>query len=150
MRLSRLQIQVIARQEGADEAVTQEALRRMATNPHVARGELRSPGAFFRGVVRGVIADQTAAHASPPDDRDTQPLPPKPVPIAATVPSGTVPTSDRTFGHLYLDAVRLLREGVTLNTLPDRLAHEHPNAPPPYVAQAVQSAILIHRTLLHR
>ena len=45
---TRRQIAVIARQEGADGDVVREALRRMAANPRVCRGEVHSPAAFFR------------------------------------------------------------------------------------------------------
>jgi hypothetical protein len=134
------QIALIAKQEGADRAAIGEALRRMAANPRVRRGEVRSPAAFFRGIVRGVLADQ---------NRPSQAQAPKPPPQTTTVPLAPPPARDRTPGRMVLRAADLLRDGATLDTVRRALRDEFPNAPADLVEWAVTIGPTLRQALVH-
>lgn len=104
---TRRQIAMIARQEGEDADVVREALRRMGDNPRVRCGEVRSPAAFFRGIVRGVLADHeppaaATSGAVPPrlGARDAMPSPPPDASVA-----------ERVAGRMALRARRLFADG---------------------------------------
>ena len=61
----------------AAEAATQdqaaEAARRMLQNPQFLSGQLRSPAAFYRGILRRVVAECPPARKTAPPDQKTAP-----------------------------------------------------------------------------
>lgn len=135
--LTRGQIAAIARQENADDAVIREALRRMEESPRWRLGEVRSPGAFFRGIVRAVIDDGGAeghAHRGPPVMPSIKPI------EAPTEP-------DRTAGRMALRARRLFAAGAGQGAARDQLRREFPNASPDLVAWALTNGLSLYQAL---
>jgi hypothetical protein len=130
------QLRAIGRQEGATADDLEEALRRMRNNPRVLRGEVHSPGAFFRGILRGVLADRST----------TRPAPPRPVPPAAS-PTPLPPPVDRTFGRMCLRAYHLSQTGADTPTVIAHLLHEFPSAPTVDVIKAAASGRALYRAL---
>ena len=130
---TRRQIAMIARQEGADGEAVREALRRMGDNPRVRRGEVRSPAAFFRGIVRGVLADHELAGAATsganPSRLDTRRAMASPPPDAGV--------AEREAGRLALRARHLFADGADHASACQTLKAEFPNAPPDLVSWAL-------------
>ena len=135
------QIALIARQEGADQTVVHEALRRMEQNPRVLRGEVTSPAAFFRGIVRGVLADQqtsgrpAAATHSPTQLPAGPPSPPRHA------------LADRIAGRMALRAKNLFAAGHHRAAVAALLAAEFPDASPATVTWAVANGCSLHQAL---
>ncbi len=135
---------MIARQEGAGGDVVREALRRMRQNPRVHRGEVRSPAAFYRGIVRGILADRESLAA---DTSGEDPLrlgapqtpPPSPPPGAGL--------GERAAGLMSLRARRLFADGATQAAVPQNLRSEFPNAPPDLVTWALITGAALHNAL---
>lgn len=147
--LTLAQIASIARQEGANPDVVEEALRRMRENPHVRRGEVRSPGAFFRGIIRGVQADRAmlVSQAAPPTSSQGGSS-------AVVAPRGrtceeTATPADRTASRMALRARSLFAAGDHDEAVRDQLCHEFPQAPPDLVAWAVVNGFSLFRALSH-
>lgn len=132
--LTDAQVRAIGRQEGATDQDLAEALRRLRQSPRLLAGEVQSPGAFFRGIVRGVIADHESAPAAA--------KPPTPV---QSPPSA--PTADRTFGHICLRALHLFRNGATDADVIAVLVSDFPNAPIVTLTQAMDRGRDLHHAL---
>lgn len=141
--LTRKQIAAIARQESADAAVIHEALRRMGENPRLRMGEVRSPGAFFRGIVRAVIDDPSVTppvRRPGPDRSAALPSPP-------TKPVGVPAEPDRTPGRMALRARRMFADGAGEGDVGNLLHQEFPLAPPGLVAWAITNGLALHHAL---
>jgi len=138
-RLTDAQVRVIGRQEGATDQDLAEALRRLRANPRFLAGEVQSPGAFLRGIVRGVLADRTPAPApvSKPPPPPQPPLPPPPPPSP----------SDRIFGHICLRALHLFRTGATDADVIATLVRQFPDASLVDLAQAMDRGRDLYRAL---
>ena len=66
------QIAFIIADESATEDQAAEAARRMLQNPQFLSGQLRSPAAFYRGILRRVVAEcPPKARAAPPASQTT-------------------------------------------------------------------------------
>ena len=70
------QLAFIVQDEAASLEQAEEAARRMLQNPQFTSGQLRSPAAFYRGILRRVVAQcpkavRTAAPARPPASAET-------------------------------------------------------------------------------
>jgi hypothetical protein len=61
------QLAFIVQDEAASLEQAEEAARRMLHNPQFTQGQLRSPAAFYRGILRRVVAEcPKAARTAPP------------------------------------------------------------------------------------
>lgn len=138
--LTRAQIQAIARQEGADTETIREAVRRMGESPRLHHGEVHSPGAFFRGIVRGVIADRNAAYDT---RRALRPTPSADPPEAPVGP-------DRIAGRMALRAQRLFAAGAEQTAVCAQLQTEFPHASSDLVAWAVTNGLALYHALARR
>lgn len=142
--LSQDKIDWIARQEGADEGTVAEALRRMQQNAQFRQGEVRSPAAFFRGIVRGVLADKESG--SPPSVpapalRFSRPALPSPKPDSAIKPA------DRMASRMALRARSLFSQGHDEKAVRGLLLCEFPSASQSLVAWAVIQGLSLHQAL---
>ena len=145
LALTRTQIDTIARQEGADDATVREALRRMSANPSLRHGEVRSPGAFFRGIVRAVIEDRAAeSHVRRLDPCRRAP---PPTPSASIGPAEAPVEPDRTAGRMALRARQLLSAGAAEGAVRDQLHLEFPLASSDLVAWALTNGRALYRAL---
>jgi hypothetical protein len=135
--LTDAQVRAIGRQEGATDDDLAEALRRLRLSPRFLAGEVQSPGAFFRGIVRGVLADR----APPPSAATYRPPPP------AQSPTPPQPPGDRTFGHICLRAMHLFRSGATDADVIATLVVEFQAAPIIYITQAMDQGRDLYRAL---
>ncbi|MHB1766178.1 MAG: hypothetical protein ACYCS1_11815 [Gammaproteobacteria bacterium] len=144
--LSWAQIDLIARQEGADADIVTEAVRRMNRNPRLQQGKVRSPAAFFRGIVRGALADQAASPLRPlPPQHQLTPFLPT---SSSDLPQS--PTAlDRTPGHMALRAHSLFSAGTDEHIVRRLLHTEFPSAPADLVAWAITNGLALHRALSH-
>lgn len=140
--LTRTQIGAIARQEGADTETIREAMCRMANSPRLHHGQVHSPGAFFRGIVRGVIADRDASVRARLPDR----CPPPKTPATDTLEPPAAP--DRTAGRMALRAQRLFAAGAAPSAVSRQLHSEFPNAPSDLVAWAVTNGLALYHALV--
>ena len=139
---TRRQIAVIARQEGADGDVVREALRRMATNRRVCRGEVHSPPAFFRGIVRGVLADRQTPAATV--CREGSPRP-NLLPSTASQPDEGL--TERAASRMALRARRLFADGADHAAVSRQLKAEFPSAPSDLIASALANGLSLYRAL---
>lgn len=145
--LSQDKIDGIARQEGADEGTVAEALRRMQQNAQFRQGEVRSPAAFFRGIVRGVLADErgggsgSTSSVPAPARRLSRPVPPSPKPDSAIQPA------DRMASRMALRARSLFSQGHDEKAVRGLLFCEFPSASPSLVAWAVIQGLSLHQAL---
>jgi len=130
------QVRAIGRQEGATDDDLAEALRRLRHSPRFLAGEVQSPGAFFRGIVRGVLADR----APPPSAATYRPPP-------AQSPTPSQPPGDRTFGHICLRALHLFRTGATDADVIATLVAEFQAAPILQVTQAMDRGRELYQAL---
>jgi hypothetical protein len=110
----------IVKEEGATPEDAEEALRRILRHRAYLSHSIRSPGAFFRGVLRGVLDDRAAQARKPP------PLPPAP-------PS---PRPDP-HGRAYFRAYQLLAAGSTPGRAAAALRQEFPGAPQNLIHDAI-------------
>ena len=110
----------IVRQEAATPQDAEEALRRVLRHRAYLSRSIRSPGAFFRGVLRGVLDDRQACNRTPP------PLPP-------------VPPSPRPdpLGRAYFRAHQLLAAGFDCDRAATALRQEFPGAPQNLIQDAI-------------
>lgn len=117
--------------EGATTKDAEEALRRILKHRAYITKSIRSPGAFFRGVLRNVHDD----HAAPPR-----------CPTAASPPpSGVNNPPPSSFGRAYLRALRLLADGCdTLEAL-GILQRDFPEAPESLIQNALALATSLWR-----
>jgi len=106
----------ILREEQASLADAQEALRRIVCHRAYRSGAIRSPGAFFRGVLRRVQDDRAA----------TVRLQPAPAPPPAAKQSAQ-PASP--LGRAYLRAYHLLASGTSHSKAFAVLRQDFPEAP---------------------
>ncbi len=113
---------LILKQEGATPAQAEEALRRILRHPVNRAGAIRSPAAFFRGVLRGVQDDLAAQTRNPP------PLPP-----------ASPPPHPNPLGRIYFRAYQILA-GSTPAAAALALRQEFPDAPEPLVHDAISWA----------
>lgn len=143
--LSRAQIQTIARQEGASPDDVQEATRRMRKNPRVLRGEVRNQGAFFRGVLRGVLTDR--GHGEPASTAAAPDVRPDPRPASPASPAAVPADVDPAFGHMCIRARSLLRAGATSCDVLTQLTAEFPDTGALELAGALACAMTIDRAL---
>lgn len=143
--LSRDQIDWIARQEGADPQSVEEALRRMRSHPDVRDGRVRSPGAFFRGVLRGVLLDRYPGTMRSDPDPDLTPEPPgEPVPS----PTSTDASHNRTYGQMALRAWTLFDTCDHDESAVRRcLRREFPSAPADLIVWALNNGRALHKAL---
>lgn len=91
----------IASEEGASSEGIEEALNRLENHPAWKAGEIRSPLAFFRGIIRGVQRDRAVAMTT-----ERRPPPPK---KAFNPPR--LDTADIALGKGRLLALRLFVRG---------------------------------------
>lgn len=152
--LSRLQIDRIAQQEAADEATVAEALRRMQQNPQFRQGEVRSPAAFFRGIVRGVLADKESGGSGESGSPASVPVPAlalhlSPPALPPPKPDQAIRPADRLASRMALRARSLFAQGHDAKTVRDSLLREFPSASPSLVAWAVTQGLSLHRALSH-
>jgi len=134
--LTDAQVRMIGRQEGATDDALAEALRRLGRSPRFLSGEVHSPGAFFRGIVRGVLAD----HAPPQSAVAARP----PLPAQSPRPAQA---ADRTFGQICLRAMHLFRTGATDAAVIATLVCEFQAVPMVHLAQAMDRGRQLHRAL---
>ena len=113
----------ILNQEGATPEDAEEALRRILRHRAYLSSSIRSPGAFFRGVLRGVRDDHSAQACKPPPLPAASP-PPRPNPL----------------GRIYFRAHQLLLAGSTPHAADLALRQEFPAAPEPLVHDAISWA----------
>ncbi len=113
----------ILKQEGATPAQAEEALRRILRHPAYRTGAIRSPAAFFRGVLRGVQDDYAAQTRKPPPLPPASPSP-RPNPL----------------GRIYFRAHQLLLAGSTPDAVALALRQAFPDAPEPLVHDAISWA----------
>jgi hypothetical protein len=102
----------IIKEEGATPEDAEEALRRILRHRAYLSHAIRSPGAFFRGVLRGVRDDRAAQTRKPP-----------PLPTAPELPH------PEPHGRAYFRAYQLLSTGSTRDRASDALRQEFPAAP---------------------
>lgn len=119
----------ILREEEASQADAQEALRRILRHKAYQTGAIRSPGAFFRGVLRRVRDDrETAARRAPsspsPAKQNAQPASP--------------------LGRAYLRAYHLLISGQTHAAVATALQQDFPDASAELLDQALSWAADLH------
>ena len=105
----------ILREETAGLADAQEALRRILRHRAYRAGAIRSPGAFFRGVLRRVQDDRAAA-------KRPWPAPAQP----STAKQSAQPASP--LGRAYLRAYHLLASGTNPADASAALRQEFPDA----------------------
>ena len=122
----------ILREETADLADAQEALRRIARHTAYRTGAIRSPGAFFRGVLRRVQDDRAAAVRPRP-----MPLPP------SAAKQNAQPTSP--LGRAYLRAYHLLASGTSPSDASAALRQDFPDAPVDLLDRALTWATDLRR-----
>ena len=115
----------ILRDEEASQADAQEALRRILRHKAYQTGAIRSPGAFFRGVLRRVR-----------DDRETAERRPLPSPPPAK--QNAQPASP--LGRAYLRAYHLLASGQNSAAAATALRQDFPDASAELLAQALSWA----------
>ena len=142
--LRRSQIETIARQEGADADAIREALRRMAGNPRLKQGEVRSPAAFFRGIVRAVIDDREAERLA------SRPAPGRRAPQRTPTPgpANAMPEPDRTAGRMALRAQRLFAGGAKSRAVRQQLRLEFPLASSDLVSWALANGLALYHALV--
>ncbi len=114
---------LILKQEGATPDQAEEALRRILRHPAYRAGAIRSPAAFFRGVLRGVQGDLAVQARKPP------PLPP-----------ASPPPRPNPLGRIYFRAHQLFLAGSTPDAAALALRQEFPDAPEPLVHDAISWA----------
>jgi len=112
-------------EEEASQADAQEALRRILRHKAYQTGAIRSPGAFFRGVLRRVLDDRKTAARRPP-------LSPPPAKQNAQ------PASP--LGRAYLRAYHLLASGQNSAAAATALRQDFPDASAELLAQALSWA----------
>lgn len=117
----------ILREEEASPTDAQEALRRILRHKAYQAGAIRSPGAFFRGVLRRVR-----------DDRETLSRRPQ-APPAPPPQQNAQPTSP--LGRAYLRAYHLLASGHNSFEVAAYLRQDFPDASPELLAEALSWAI---------
>ena len=115
----------ILREEAASQADAQEALRRILRHTAYQTGAIRSPGAFFRGVLRRVR-----------DDRETTSRRPPPSPPPAK--QNAQPASP--LGRAYLRAYHLLASGHGRTAVATALQQDFPDASAKLLDQALSWA----------
>ncbi len=115
----------ILREEDASEADAQEALRRVLRHKAHQTGAIRSPGAFFRGVLRRVRDDRETASRRPP---------PSPPPAK----QNAQPASP--LGRAYLRAYHLLASGQSRAAVATALHQDFPDASAELLDQALSWA----------
>lgn len=138
------QIAMIARQEGADGDVVREALRRMGHNPRVRDGEVQSPAAFFRGILRGVLADREPPAPGISGEGSLRLAAPQ------TPPPSPPPDADlgrREAGLMSLRARRLFADGADQATVLRNLTAEFPSAPQDLLTWALITGAALHNAL---
>lgn len=114
-------------EEAATAAEAEEALRRIRRHRAYLAGTIRSPGAFFRGVLRRVQDDGAVSRpAAPP------PLPKEPANKNAQ------PASP--LGRAYLRAYHLLAEGADPATVATVLHRDFPDASADFLAHTLSWA----------
>ncbi len=114
----------ILREEMAGLTEAQEALRRILRHRAYRAGAIRSPGAFFRGVLRRVQDDR--APAEHPRPAPAQPSPAK---------QSAQPASP--LGRAYLRAYHLLASGASPSDASAALRQDFPDAPADLLDQAL-------------
>lgn len=119
----------ILREEGASPTDAQEALRRILRHKAYQAGTIRSPGAFFRGVLRRVQDDRQALFR--------RPLPPPPPPLQNAQPASPL-------GRAYLRAYHLLASGHNSFEVTASLRQNFPDASAELLAEALSWAINLH------
>ena len=115
----------ILREEGASLTDAQEALRRILRHRAYQTGAIRSPGAFFRGVLRRVLDDRDSLTRRPP--------PPPP-------PARQRAQPESLLGRAYLRAYHLLASGSRPAAVATALRRDFPEAPPELLAEALSWA----------
>lgn len=133
--LTSVQVRAIGRQEGACDQDLAEALRRLQQNPHFLADEVHNLPAFFRGILRGVLADHMPAPAAPP------PLP------RPALPPASASTNDQTFGRICLRALHLFRTGATDADVIATLVCEFHDTSIVDLTQAIDRGRQLHRAL---
>jgi hypothetical protein len=135
--LTDTQVRAIGRQEGATDDDLAEALRRLRHSPRFLAGEVHSPGAFLRGIVRGVLADR-----APPPSAATYRPPPQ-----SQSPTPPAPAGDRTFGRICLRALHLFRAGAMDADVIATLVAEFQAVPILHLTQAMDRGRELYRAL---
>ena len=115
----------ILQEEEASQADAQEALRRILRHKAYQTGAIRSPAAFFRGVLRRVRDDRETAERRPP---------PSPPPAK----QNAQPASP--LGRAYLRAFHLLASGQGRAAAATALQQDFPDAPADLLDQALSWA----------
>ncbi len=113
----------ILKEEGATPEDAEEALRRILRHRTYLSSSIRSPGAFFRGVLRGIRDDHAALTRKPPALLPASP-PPRPNPL----------------GRVYFRAHQLLLAGTAHDAATLALRREFPDAPETLVHDAISWA----------
>ncbi len=116
----------ILQEEGASQADAQETMRRILRHKAFQTGAIRSPGAFFRGVLRRVR-----------DDRETTSRRPSPSPPPAK--QNTQPASP--LGRAYLRAYHLLASGQNPAAAAGALRQDFPDASTELLAVVLSWAV---------
>ena len=117
--------ELILEEERASLADAEEALRRILRHKAYQTGAIRSPGAFFRGVLRRVRDDRESAERRPP---------PSPPPAK----QNAQPASP--FGRAYLRAYHLLASGQSRANVATALDQDFPDASRELLDQALSWA----------
>ncbi len=119
----------ILQEEGAVPADAQEALRRILRHKAYQTGAIRSPGAFFRGVLRRVRDDRETASRRPPS----------PPPAKQTAQTASP------LGRAYLRAYHLLASGHSPAAAAGLLHQDFPDAPAELLTTALAWAADLRR-----
>lgn len=120
----------IAAEEGASATVAAEAIRRVRGHPAWRTGQVRSPLAFFRGVLRGVQRDQAVAAVvltPPPAPRVPDPPPPR-------------SKEEVRMGKGRLAALRLIHKGLSPDVAEPVLRRSFPELSPDQIQVCLQWA----------